>query len=448
MLISVAKTVEQYIQLHHLMDMDKTYLVAISGGADSVSLLTVLQVLGYHIEAAHCNFHLRGEESDRDEKFVRDLCEQKGIELHIAHFDTTEYASLHKISIEMAARELRYDYFEQLRKDLNLAGICVAHHRDDSVETLLMNLIRGTGIQGLSGIRPVNGYILRPLLCLSHSGIISYLSGLHQSYVTDSTNLDDNYLRNDVRIHVIPMLRSINPYVSECIQNAAECVADLLPLVNHALAEEAKKVTVSTTPYLVLSVSSLRKSLSPENTLYTILNQYGFPSGVVRAICEYLSTQATGGLFWAGSYQLVVDRDQIIISKKVKPFTPIHFPEEGIYVYSKKRRLNISVKAYDPSINLAVDRYHAFFDAGKLSFPLTLRSIEKGDKFVPFGMRGRKLLSNYMTDVKKNFFEKRKQLVLTDSYGFILWVVDERSDNRYRVTPSTKRIVCVVDEEV
>lgn len=159
--------VKTFIEKHHLLNHDDRYIVALSGGADSVCLLLMLQELKYHIEAAHCNFHLRGNESDSDEKFVIELCKKQDIPLHLIHFDTKTYAELHQVSIEMAARELRYRYFEQLRTDIDAAGVCVAHHQDDSVETILMNLMRGTGIQGLCGIQPVRERIIRPLLCLS-----------------------------------------------------------------------------------------------------------------------------------------------------------------------------------------------------------------------------------------------------------------------------------------
>ena len=179
--------VAAYIQKEGLLSREGLHIVALSGGADSVALLLILHRLGYRIEAAHCNFHLRGEESDRDETFVKSLCKEHNIPLHLIHFDTAEYASLHQVSIEMAARELRYRYFEQLRHDIGAETVCVAHHRDDAVETLLMNLLRGSGIHGLTGIRPQNGYIVRPLLCLSRQEVEAFLREAGQPFVNDST---------------------------------------------------------------------------------------------------------------------------------------------------------------------------------------------------------------------------------------------------------------------
>ena len=193
--------IEKYIEKHQLMEKESPVLVALSGGADSVALLLVLHNLGYKCQAIHCNFHLRGEESNRDEEFVTSLCKRLGIALDIVHFDTTEYAKSHGISIEMAARELRYDAFEKQRKLIGAQAIAVAHHRDDSAETLLLNLVRGTGIRGLRGIQPKNGYIIRPLLCVGREDIIDYLKWRGQDFVTDSTNLTSDYTRNKIRLY-------------------------------------------------------------------------------------------------------------------------------------------------------------------------------------------------------------------------------------------------------
>ena len=186
--------VADFIAKQGLLTPEGLHLVAVSGGADSVALLLVLKQLGYHVEAVHCNFHLRGEESDRDETFVKSLCSEQDVILHLTHFDTKEYAAIHQVSIEMAARALRYHYFEQLRQDIGAETVCVAHHRDDAVETLLMNLMRGAGIHGLTGIHSKNGFVVRPLLGVSRDEIEDYLRQQEQSYITDSTNLEPDVL--------------------------------------------------------------------------------------------------------------------------------------------------------------------------------------------------------------------------------------------------------------
>ena len=252
--------VDAYINKYKLLNTNDLYLVALSGGADSVVLLSLLKEHGFNVHAAHCNFRLRGAESDRDEAFCVDLCRQLDVELHRVHFDTRTYADLHKVSIEMAARELRYRWFEQLRQDIGAAGICVAHHRDDSVETLLLNLVRGTGLRGMTGIQPRNGYILRPLLCVSRTEIEAFLAERGQKYVTDSTNLEADVLRNKVRLQVLPLLCELNPAVSENIQRTAENLGEAQEVLD-AILDNYKDSNV-------LELSELSKYGSSEYIVY------------------------------------------------------------------------------------------------------------------------------------------------------------------------------------
>ena len=224
--------VRNFIGNNRLLTKEGLLLVALSGGADSVTLLRVLLALGYRVEAVHCNFRLRGDESDRDEQFVKNLCQMHSVPLHLIHFDTAEYASLHQVSIEMAARELRYCYFDQLRQDIDAETVCVAHHRDDAVETFLMNLLRGAGIHGLTGIRPRNGHIVRPLLCVSRQEILQYLDSIGQDYATDSTNLQPDVLRNKLRLQLIPLLEQLSPGASDNIARSATYLSEAEKVYN------------------------------------------------------------------------------------------------------------------------------------------------------------------------------------------------------------------------
>ena len=231
-------TIHRFILAHELMRPDGKYLVALSGGADSVCLLLVLQRLGYQVEAAHCNFLLRGEESHRDERFCIDLCQRLSIPLHLVHFDTHTYAAAHHVSIEMAARELRYAYFAQLREDIGAAAICVAHHQDDSVETFLLNVVRGTGLKGLRGVQPRRGDVVRPLLCVTRTAIEGYLASEGQAYVTDSTNLQPAAaVRNRIRLEVLPLLQSINPGIRDSIMQTTHHMGEAFKVYDYALAE-------------------------------------------------------------------------------------------------------------------------------------------------------------------------------------------------------------------
>lgn len=418
--------VSAYINKHKLLNANDLYIVALSGGADSVALLLLLKEGGFNVHAAHCNFLLRGSESDRDEAFCVDLCRQLGVELHRAHFATREYAEAHKVSIEMAARELRYSWFEQLRKDIGAAGICVAHHRDDSVETVLLNMIRGTGLRGLTGIQPRNGYVLRPLLCVSRDEIEHFLAKRGQKYVIDSTNLETDVKRNKVRLQVLPLLRTLNPAISENIQRMVENVAEA-QIVLDSLLDNFKK-------HNTLELSELEKYGSSEYVIYEWLKNYGFNGTQARQILE----AETGKIVSSSQgYDVLKDRERLIIERTLKPFNPMRIPEEGMYVLDEKMRLSLrKCAAY-----VSKKPFVATFDAQKVVFPLTVRRVEEGDWMIPFGMRGRKLLSDLMTDRKMTVFEKRRQLVVVDAQDVIVWAVGLRIADSVAVAETTQSVL-------
>lgn len=418
--------VSAYINKHKLLNANDLYIVALSGGADSVALLLLLKEGGFNVHAAHCNFLLRGSESDRDEAFCVDLCRQLGVELHRAHFATREYAELHKVSVEMAARELRYNWFEQLRKDIGAVGICVAHHRDDSVETVLLNMIRGTGLRGLTGIQPRNGYVLRPLLCVSRDEIEHFLAKRGQKYVIDSTNLETDVKRNKVRLQVLPLLRTLNPAVSDNIQRMVENVAEA-QIVLDSLLDNFKK-------HNTLELSELEKYGSSEYVIYEWLKNYGFNGTQARQVLE----AETGKIMSSSQgYDVLKDRERLIIERTLKPFNPMRIPEEGMYVLDEKMRLSLrKCAAY-----VSKKPFVATFDAQKVVFPLTVRRVEEGDWMIPFGMRGRKLLSDLMTDRKMTVFEKRRQLVVVDAQDVIVWAVGLRIADSVAVAETTQSVL-------
>lgn len=440
--MNIRDIVSAYIVRHRLLDLDSTHLVAISGGADSVALLLLMLDLGYRVEAVHCNFHLRGEESDRDEAFVKALCERKGVPFHVVHFDTKEYASLHKVSIEMAARRLRYGYFEQLRKDIGAADICVAHHCDDTVETVLMNLVRGTGIHGLSGIRPLNGKIVRPLLCVSRDDIERYLSSVGQDYVTDSTNLVDDYVRNKFRLNIIPLLKEINPAARDNIRRTAEYVSEAVKVFDEAVKVSFERVAERTDKGVIVSLSALNAEPSPEYLLYEILKEHGFSSLQVEQI--YLNSGTTPGkVFSSSEFDLLIDRGCIVVERRGDSFRELRIPETGTYIVAESNRMRLSHVAIDADFSISRERNTVCLDAAKVRFPLVLRRVATGDRFIPFGMKGSKLVSDYLTDRKKTLFQKRSQLVLTDSENNILWLVNERPDNRYRISDKSSKALVI-----
>ena len=424
--------VDSYIRKHNLLNSNDLYFVALSGGADSVALLLLLHEHGYKVHAVHCNFHLRGDESDRDEQFCVDLCNRLGIELHRVHFDTQTYAELHKVSIEMAARELRYKWFSQLCQDLGAAGVCVAHHRDDSVETVLLNLVRGTGLRGLTGIQPKHHTkgqtlcVIRPLLCVSRAEIEDFLTQRGQQYVTDSTNLEADVMRNKIRLQVLPMLRELNPAVAENIQRTTENLAEAQQVLD-AIVSDYKNSNI-------LDLNELKKFGSSEYIIFEWLKNYGFNGNQVRQI---LDADCGGTVSSVSGYEVLKDRSRLIVEQTMKPTKPVLVPEEGTYILDDNNRLKVRKCA----VYISKDPHIATLDAAKVHFPLTVRTVEEGDSMVPYGMTGRKLLSDLMTDLKMNVFEKRRQLVVVDAQGVILWAVGLRTDQRVAVSDKTKEVL-------
>ena len=420
------KRIQHFIEERNLFALNDKVLVALSGGADSVALLRVLTDLGYKCECAHCNFHLRGEESDRDENFVRALCNEIHIPLHIKHFDTEFYAKEKQISIEMAARELRYDWFEELRKETGATVIAVAHHRDDSVETFLLNLIRGTGINGLKGIQAKNGYIVRPLLETSREDILNYLDYLKQDYVTDSTNLQDEYLRNKIRLNLLPIMKEMNPSIMESIQETSQRLTEAANIYNQNRKEILETSIQTTLEGDTLHIQTILEDSAPLSLLHEWLSPAGFNSSQIKDIHQSLKKEQSGKQFISNEWKLLRDREHLILQhKKIEENVP---------------EISIETMEINNDFILLKDKNIACLDADKVVLPLEIRKWKKGDKFVPFGMRGQKKVSDYLTDKKYSLFQKEKQYVAC-SEGKIVWLIGERTDDCFKITEKSKRAV-------
>lgn len=435
-------TVRAYIKKYSLLDKQSLYLVALSGGADSVCLLLMMRQLGYAVHAVHCNFHLRGEESERDEFFCKNLCERLGVQFHFTHFDTLAYADLHGVSIEMAARNLRYAYFEQLRESIGAADILVAHHRDDNVETVLLNFIRGTGMRGLAGMRPRNGRIVRPLLCLSRKDIECYLDAVGQDYVTDSTNLHDDVKRNKLRLNVIPLLEQISPAANECIARSADLVAETVKIVDVATRQEMEQCVNKEGNTIHINIEILKQQPSPEYLLFAILHPLGFHSAQVMDIYEGVDAQS-GKVYKTKNYMLITDRGELIIEPICFENICVKIPEEGTYRIDEKFVVRISTEQRLPTFKPSKEANMVTLDADKVKFPLVLRNIDNGDRFMPYGMCGTKLVSDYLTDKKYNLFQRRRQKVLVDASGEIVWLLKERVSQKVAVTDNTINVLTV-----
>lgn len=438
------RSVDNYVAQHKLLTPHGKYVVALSGGADSVALLYYMVYGKYDVEAVHCNFRLRGEESDRDERFCENLCTKMKVPLHKVHFDTKSYAQLHHVSIEMAARELRYAYFEQLRKDLGAEDICVAHHRDDNVETVIMNMVRGTGLKGMMGIQPRNGHVVRPLLAVDRKLIVCFLKDKGLEYVTDSTNFECLYTRNKVRLNVVPMLNEINPEASRHIDLLTQrmCAAEEvyrcgLEVMTADMSDEGRE-----NGNVVKAL--IRDKVKNEQVLYEVLAEYGFNAVQVSDIFNNISSQ-TGKQFFSTDYVAVTDRRHLLVYAREKEEPqPLRLPETGRYaVTGGGNSIKLMVAPREDGAMPSKEPFCITLDAEKVKWPLVLRRSKEGDSLLPFGMKGKKLVSDLLTDAKRSVVEKERQWLLCDADDSIMWVVGLRTDRRYSMTESTTKVLTV-----
>lgn len=422
---NIEEKVKQFISQHRLLKEGTRVVVGVSGGSDSVCLFYMLHRLGYEVIAVHCNFHLRGEESMRDERFVEDLCTRFALPYLKQDFDTERYASQHRVSIEMAARELRYTAFRNIAQERYAEAIAVGHHQDDSAETLMLNLVRGTGIKGLCGIQPKNGEIVRPLLCLTRQEVLHYLQKAGLDYVTDHTNEEDIYARNKVRLNVMPLLESINQGALQNITSTIENLNEVQKVYQKAMEDAMQDCCQhKENGEIHIIIYKLLLFPSPISLLHETLSPLGFNKKQLKDILS--SIDNTGRMYEANGRRLLIDREAIIVEGTNYLPTTIH--QELVPI--EKVTINKSPN-------------HAYFDADKLHGKLTLRTPQEGDTFAPFGMKGRrKLLSDFLTDQKLSRFEKEQQPLLVDG-NEIVWVVNKRSSELYRIDQTTKNVLVV-----
>jgi tRNA(Ile)-lysidine synthase len=411
-------------------------IVGLSGGADSVVLLHVLHQAGYECLAAHCNFHLRGNESGRDEQFASDLASLWNIPFFRQDFQTQAIASERGISIEMAARDLRYKWFEQLRKEHHADVIAVAHHQDDSIETALLNLIRGTGIRGLTGIKSKNGNIIRPLLCVSKREILQFAKKESLSYITDSSNLQEEYVRNKIRLTLIPLLQSIHPSFSASMLRTMENLNETAKIYDGYIAEAKEKVfnPIEKT----IDISALQTLLSPESILFEILKDYGFGPDRIHDVASAMKSQP-GKAFYSSEYLLIKDRRQFfLLPREQKENNNVYEITENVKEIHSPLSIHFIFENISENFEIIKDKKIAYFDADKLQFPLRLKKWERGDRFVPFGISGFQKLSDYFNNQKFSRPQKENTWLLC-SGNDIIWIVGHQTDNRYRINKETKK---------
>lgn len=443
----------QHVQTGHLFNRGTPLLVACSGGRDSMALLHGLIKAGcYHLEVAHINFGLRGEESDADEQFVKAFCLEKGIPCHCSHVDTATYAAERKLSIQMAARELRYARLETLRKERNLHFIVTAHHMDDQAETILFNIIQGTGIDGLKGMTARSGYVIRPLLGVDRAQIDAYIAKYQVSYREDSSNEQTYYKRNFIRHKIMPLLRELNPTVVQSLGGLGERMYQAGILYHNGIDKIRKKLLVPWKEGHKLHFIYLLQHPASDTLLYELLHPFGVSPDLSGEIMLTISgskkENASGQQFLTGTHRILSDKRCLyilpLVSERQSLLRLDKWP--GSIVFNEWK-INVRIAPIN-KVNMKSSGRFAYLDADKITFPLTIRYPEQGDYFYPFGMSkpnhpgktGKKKLSKFFKDIHLPVAE-REYTPLLFSGDRLIWVVGQRIDDRFKVSDQTKEVV-------
>lgn len=425
---------QNYIEKEKLLSYDDKIIVGLSGGADSVALLHILHSLDYECIAAHCNFHLRGDESDRDEQFAADFAASLNLPFFKQDFDTRNIAKERGISIEMAARDLRYQWFAELKENQQADAIAVAHHKDDTIETMLLNLIRGTGIKGLTGIQPKIGCLVRPLLCVSKREILQYIQANNLSFITDSSNQQDDLIRNKIRLRLIPLLETINPSARDAIIQTMDNLNETFKVYEKEM-EKAIQVVFNQEKGSI-SIPLLKTFPSPESILFELLKAYGFGKEVIRDMYGAMDGQP-GKTFYAPDYYVVKDRTEFLLMPLIREEEKEYSIQMNDTFLELPFRMEINLLNNETTINRERNSHIACLDYDKLSFPLTLRKWKMGDKFIPLGMKNFQKISDFFSNSKFSKIQKEKTWILT-SGNEVVWIVNHRIDERFKVNNTTK----------
>ena len=424
---------------HHITNnfsflQEKKLLIACSGGLDSVVLSRMLKELKFNISLAHCNFSLRGKESDGDEKFVISLADKLSIPVFTKTFDTKQYAKEQKISTQMAARDLRYNWFEELIEQHSFDYLLTAHHLDDDLETFFINLSRGTGLRGLTGIPEINEKVVRPLLYFSREEILTYAQEKNISWREDSSNAKADYLRNKLRLEVIPKFKETTENVLQNFQQTQKHLQESQLLVNDYMVLIQNLVLTQTNEGFSLNIQKLQELPNTNALLFELLSPFGFTSW--EDISELLTAQS-GKQVFSNTHRLIKNREELllaVISSEVK--------NEAISISEDTKLIETPVKLQFEKVSSIseTNKNIVFLDHQKLNFPLQLRKWKEGDYFYPFGMKGKKKLSKFFKDEKLSLVVKEKIWVLC-SENQIVWVLGMRSDDRFKIENNTKEIL-------
>ncbi len=428
---------------YHLSTTNCHLLLAVSGGLDSVVLTDLIFNAGFSFSIAHCNFQLRGDESERDEAFVRMLAQKYNVPVHVKQFDTLQYAEENKIGIQEAARELRYNWFEELLNgewSMVNCQLLTAHHADDNIETVLFNILRGTGINGLHGILPQQEKIIRPLLFAKREDILAYAKENRLEWVEDSSNESTKYTRNYIRHEVLPMLKQIFPSVADNISNSIERWREAEQLYNQALSIHKKKLCTIKGNEVHIPVRRLQQSNPLKTITFEIIKDFSFSAAQTTDVISLL--QSESGKYVASlTHRIIRNRNWLIITpNKTDEADNILIQEGEKHVVFAEGEMTVDRGLWTVDRLPSTDKYIAALDVSCIQFPLLLRKWKQGDYFYPLGMRKKKKVSKFLIDQKVSLNDKEK-VWLVESNKKILWIVGHRIDDRFRITPSTKEVL-------
>ena len=440
---------QRYIAENDLATHDDRILLTVSGGVDSMVMLSLFTRSGYRVGVAHCNFQLRGAESDEDEELVAREAARCGVSCYNRRFDTAGEMERTGESMEMAARRLRYAWFDALSREEGYTVIAIAHHIDDSIETFFINLLRGTGLRGLTGISTQVGKVIRPLMFASRKEILEYAVQNRIPFREDSSNRSTKYLRNKIRLGLIPRIREINPKFTELMRKNIGRLTDAQLFIDHGIERIRREAVTSQGDTDTIRVDRIDPAFPREFVIYELLNSaYGFKGDVIDALCHALNHNATGRRFYARDRMATIDRGAIIVTP-IAPDNECRTTVErgAVRSYCGNAVLYYEYCDIDDIQTFGTPEQVAQIDADKLRFPLTLRRWREGDWFIPFGMTGRKKVSDFLIDAKVPLPEKQRQFVLL-SGDEIVWLVGRRIDDRYRLTPDTENVLRITKEIV
>ncbi|MEI6050144.1 MAG: tRNA lysidine(34) synthetase TilS [Bacteroidota bacterium] len=434
----------KFIAGNNLIKPGDRILLAVSGGIDSMVMTHLFLQSDNETGIAHCNFSLRAKESDKDEEMVRNYASENAISFYTTRFETRAFAKNHALSVQMAARELRYEWFEEIREKNGYDKIAVAHNLNDNIETVLINLIRGTGINGLTGMKPVSNRIIRPLLFATRQDIITYCNQNRIIFREDRSNADTKYTRNKIRHKIIPVLKEINPSIETTLNETAERFTGINEIVSEYISGLRESISEEKGEFITFNISLLKTHLQNKTVLFELFKPFGITNVQLNDLMKVIIGK-TGGQIFTGTHRIINNREEIIVTDENK-VNVTSYNIKNIGGFSKVPGIESAEYAdITGSFEIPTDPFVACIDSKKISFPLIIRRWKSGDHFYPLGMENKQKLSDYFINSKYSLPEKENKLIL-ESDGKIVWIIGDRIDNRFRITAATKKALIIKAE--